>query len=531
MYKVLLCLRYLRTRWIALASIISVTLGVATMIVVNSVMSGFGHEMMTRLRGTFADLSMESTSLNGFPDHEFHMNKIREVAGDRIIGMTPTVHVPAMMIFTRNGQNVSRQVMLIGVDEKTQSTASDMSKYLLHPENRKQLSFDLRDGGYDFKESGPDGKERQELKNAGWEYRRTWAEFQKRIRARMAEDQARADKERAEIAAKLKDVQLDANGNPVASETQTAPATPNARDLFKQVEADAPKAEENRFDPAKHKWPGAIVGKDLIHHGSFLIKPGDDVKISFISAGMPPQLLHNEFTVVDIHESKMTGHDSSFVFVPLADLQEMRGMMIDHERKIGRVNAIQIRCREDVDLDQLQAELAQHFDPGSYRVSTWQEKVGPLLSAVQMEKSVLNLLLFLIIAVAGFGILAIFFMIVVEKTKDIGILKALGASRRGIMGIFLSYGLSLGIVGSGMGMLLGLLFVWNINSIRTALEHVTGQKVFDPSIYYFYKIPTIVEPFTVAWIVCGAMLIAVLASILPAIRAAKLHPVEALRYE
>jgi lipoprotein-releasing system permease protein len=148
-----------------------------------------------------------------------------------------------------------------------------------------------------------------------------------------------------------------------------------------------------------------------------------------------------------------------------------------------------------------------------------------------MEKSVLNLLLFLIIAVAGFGILAIFFMIVVEKTKDIGILKALGASRRGIMGIFLSYGLSLGIVGSGMGMFLGLLFVWNINSIRTTLESLTGEKVFDPSIYYFYKIPTIVEPFTVAWIVGGAMLIAVLASILPAIRAAKLHPVEALRYE
>src|SRR5262245_52337068 len=107
MYKVLLCLRYLRTRWIALASIISVTLGVATMIVVNSVMSGFGNEMMVRLRGTFSDLTLESRSLGGFPDPDLHMAQIRKIAGDRVTGLTPTVHVPAMLFFQVNGQTVS----------------------------------------------------------------------------------------------------------------------------------------------------------------------------------------------------------------------------------------------------------------------------------------------------------------------------------------------------------------------------------------------------------------------------------------
>ena len=80
-------------------------------------------------------------------------------------------------------------------------------------------------------------------------------------------------------------------------------------------------------------------------------------------------------------------------------------------------------------------------------------------------------------------------------------------------------------------MVIGLLFVANINEIADGLAWLTGQEVFDPSIYYFQQIPTIVEPFTVTWIVVGAMLIAVLASILPARRAARLHPVEALRYE
>ena len=102
-------------------------------------------------------------------------------------------------------------------------------------------------------------------------------------------------------------------------------------------------------------------------------------------------------------------------------------------------------------------------------MQTWRDKQGPLLAAVQMETTILNMLLFLIIAVAGFGILAIFFMIVVEKTRDIGILKSLGASSRGVMGIFLTYGLSLGIVGSGAGMIIGLLFVAYINDIADAL--------------------------------------------------------------
>jgi lipoprotein-releasing system permease protein len=137
----------------------------------------------------------------------------------------------------------------------------------------------------------------------------------------------------------------------------------------------------------------------------------------------------------------------------------------------------------------------------------------------------------LIIAVAGFGILATFFMIVVEKTRDIGILKSLGAPSRGVMSIFLGYGLSLGVVGSGVGAVLGLLFVVYINHIAAGLEWITGQEVFDPTVYYFQEIPTRIDPVTVAWIVAGAMAIAVMASVLPAFRAARLRPVEALRYE
>jgi lipoprotein-releasing system ATP-binding protein len=200
----------------------------------------------------------------------------------------------------------------------------------------------------------------------------------------------------------------------------------------------------------------------------------------------------------------MSEYDSTFVFVPIAHLQESLGI-IDPATKIGNVSTIQIKLKPGVDPDMVRDILRDNFRPELYGVYTWRDKQGALLAAVQMERTVLNILLFFIIAVAGFGILAIFFMIVVEKTRDVGILKSLGASSRGILGIFLGYGLSLGIVGAGVGLTIGLLFVSNINQIRDLLEHITGQPVFDPAIYYFYKIPTIIDPFTVFWIMAGAL--------------------------
>jgi lipoprotein-releasing system permease protein len=262
----------------------------------------------------------------------------------------------------------------------------------------------------------------------------------------------------------------------------------------------------------------------------FLVLPGDDVKVTFPTAGTPPKAVTDSFTVVDFYESKMSEYDSNFVFVPIAALQRMRGM-IDPQSGLASVNSIQIRLRDGADLDQVRDRLRKAFPADLYAVATWKDKQGPLLAAVDMEMAVLNILLFLIIAVAGFGILAIFFMIVVEKTRDIGILKSLGARASGIAGIFLGYGLFLGIVGAGAGLALGLAIALNINTIRTGVEWCTGQRVFDPSIYYFFKIPTIVDPATIAWIVAGAIGIAVASSVLPALRAARLQPVEALRHE
>jgi len=519
MYKLLLCWRYLRTRYIALICIVSVMLGVATMIVVNSVMAGFTAEMQVMMNGMIGDLVFESRSLDGAAGARAHMAKIREVAGDQIAGMSPTLVVPSLMYIDFNGHPFTKQVMLVGIDETSHASVSQFGNYLQHPSNRDQLEFKLRAEGYDAYDHQALDKEtakpREDMKSAGWGYRRSMASLKKQ---RQRYEELR--RQQAEAVAPKLSVDKNARKDPfamVAAENDEEPAG-------------------NDFDPATDVHTGIVLGIGLTGYraadGSerLIARPGDDVRVSFPTASMPPKIESEFYTVVDIYESKMGDYDSQFVFVPLRALQQSRGML-DPTTGVGRFTTIQIKLQPDADADQVRDAIRNAFPAQLYSVSTWRDKQGTLLSAIQIETAVLNILLFMIIAVAGFGIFAIFLMIVVEKTRDIGILKSLGASSMGIMGIFLSYGLLLGIVGSGVGLVMGLLVEQNINAIADLISRITGQPIFDPSVYYFNEIPTIVHPATVFWVCFGATIIAVLSSIFPAWRASRLHPVRALRYE
>lgn len=521
MYKYLLCWRYLRTRYIALASIISVTLGVATMIVVNSVMEGFACEMQNRIHGIISDIVFQSRSIEGMPNAEGLQARIRKAAGDDIEATSPTVVVPAMLSYQCGSTQIVQPVQLIGIDAKTQGAVGDFCKYLQHPANREgEMSFDLRSGGYDILDHqlGKDAIERPQMAIAGAQYRRQLRAHEAYLR-RIEDERARRDAV----------THPNAHNGGTLKKSSTPPTNP-----FDQFVVPEAANSANKVDPEK-QFTGAVLGMAIVSRRTskgedrFMAIPGNDIKLSTVTARMPPQVTSDTFTIVDLYESKMSEYDSNFVFVPIRELQELRGM-VDSERG-PLVNCIQIKLKPGVDGEAVRDKLRAAFDPELYVIETWRDRQGPLLQAVQMETTILNILLFFIIAVAGFGILAIFYMIVVEKTRDIGILKSLGASGSGVMGIFLAYGLSLGLVGSGVGMVAGLLFVRYINEIAKLVGWITNRPVFDPKIYYFSKIPVIIMPGTLFWIVFGALLIAVAASILPARRAAILHPVEALRYE
>jgi len=520
MYKFLLCARYLRTRYIALASVISVTLGVATMIVVNSVMAGFSTEMRERIHGILADMVLESVSMDGTPDPEGQMERIRQVAGEYIAAMSPTVEVYGMLSFNYGGQYITRPITLIGIDPESKAKVGTLTDHL---ENYKPETDD------EGKVVAPAAKSAGDPPD--WELLAAHLEY-RRLRMREPDFTNRWDEEDDPVRA-------DPAG---AGDGEEVPPGEDGldEDLLRDLIGGASKEAGATEDPARPLPARVYVGAQLVSFLSedretgrprvhSMIVPGDDVAISTVTVGRPPQPAHFPATVVDIFKSGMSEYDSSLVFCNIEELQRVRGMVLPNGSR--SVTTIQIKLKNYADADKVVERLRDAFLPQQYRVSTWEQKQGPLLAAVEIESAILNVLLFLIIAVAGFGILAIFFMIVVEKTRDIGILKSLGASSRGVLSIFISYGLSLGMVGSGVGVAVGLLFVRYINEIEKGLTSVTGRKVFDETIYYFPQIPTRVHPMMVFWVAVGAIAIAVLASILPARRAAALNPVRALRHE
>ena len=553
MYKLLLCWRYLKTRWIALASIVSVTLGVATLIVVNSVMDGFTSQMQDRMHGILSDLVVDTRGTNGISEPNWYVERIRARIGNSVEGITTVVTLPAMMTFTHNGASHTQQINLIGIDQKTYASVSDFSKYLLHPDNKSQLDFRLKQSGY--------APEREALQPSGWEHRNR-VEQVKKERLTQLEQYRRLQEQITEEQRNQLSSPLGQNGSKATASdtvndnsllaspktTDSPQATADAQTLSAMMSGPSfhpSHSNEERgrvFDASKEQRTGIVLGIGI---GSvrgrdtagqvkdyFFIRPGDDVSVAFPNAGTPPRAIDEMFTVVDFYESKMSEYDATFAFVPIEALQQARGM-IDPMSKVGAVTSIQIKLKKGADLNTARDALRDEFPPTeSYvQVNSWRDTQGPLLAAVQMETTILNVLLFMIIAVAGFGILATFFMIVVEKTRDIGVLKSLGAPGTGIASIFLGYGVLLGTLGSGAGVVCGLLFVWKINEIARVLEWFTGREVFDPTVYYFDSIPTIIHPFTIVWVSIGAVVIAIMASVLPSIRAARMHPVEALRYE
>jgi lipoprotein-releasing system permease protein len=255
------------------------------------------------------------------------------------------------------------------------------------------------------------------------------------------------------------------------------------------------------------------------------LEEGDDVIIT-TAGGQELKPVWGSFLVTDYLKTEMSEYDQSFVFVPLDQLQRIRGM-------IGRATAFQIKLTDyERDKDIVTKELRVLFrNAPEVRIATWEEHQGPLLAAIDVERGILNLLLFMIVGVAGFSILAIFTMIVSEKYRDIGIMKSLGASNWGVLEIFIGYGLLLGTVGCILGTLMGVCITNNINEIEAVLSSLTGRAVFPRDVYYFKEIPTNIDALTIVLIDIGAVTTAMLFSLIPAWRAASLHPVRALRFE
>ncbi len=255
--------------------------------------------------------------------------------------------------------------------------------------------------------------------------------------------------------------------------------------------------------------------------------------------------------------------DNKLAIVPLALLQEMMHMD-EAERVIGggmrleidpatgeerlvpartvvepaRVNSVLVSAAPGVSANELQARVAEiyiefsaeHALPGA-NVQTWEQINAGFIGAVKKEIALVLVLFTFISITAVFLVLSIFWSMVNEKTRDIGILRSLGASRAGIAWLWLRYGLVIGVVGSILGGLLSYAIVRNINPIHEWLGSVLGIVVWDPKVYYFSEIPNRMDPGTMGIVLLGGVFASALGALVPSLRAAFMDPVRALRYE
>ncbi len=255
------------------------------------------------------------------------------------------------------------------------------------------------------------------------------------------------------------------------------------------------------------------------------VGPGDKVTlISGRGADTPfgPTLQKKTYTVGAIFEVGNSEFDSFIAFMPLEQAQLFFGFG-------EAVQQIELKVKDPERIKQYRDPI-QLAAPG-FEIRDWQQQNQSYFNALQTERSVMRLILLLIVAVAALNIITGLIMLVKDKTRDIAVLRTMGATQGSIMRIFFLSGSLIGVIGTLAGALAGALFVWNIDAIETFLSAAFNTDLFPAEVYYFSSIPAKFEWSEVGVIVGWALFMSFIATIYPARRAARLDPVEALRYE
>ena len=237
--------------------------------------------------------------------------------------------------------------------------------------------------------------------------------------------------------------------------------------------------------------------------------------------GMTPRI--KTYRIAGTFNVGMSQYDSSLIFMPLEQAQLYFNMG-------DTVTGLEMMVADPDKVDELVVPISRAAGPAA-RIDTWHDLESTFFDAIQVERNVMFLILTLIILVAALNIVSGLYMLVKDKSADIAILRTMGATRGAIMRVFLIAGLSIGMTGTFLGFVIGVLFCGNIESIRLFLSTLTGTTLFNPEIYFLSRMPAEMDPAEVVAVVAMSLTLTFLATLYPSWRAARLDPVEALRYE
>jgi len=237
--------------------------------------------------------------------------------------------------------------------------------------------------------------------------------------------------------------------------------------------------------------------------------------------GVTPRI--KTYTVAGTFNIGMSEYDATFVFMPLSEAQLYFNMG-------DTVTGLEVMVAQPDSVNAMVEPIARAAGPSAV-VRSWQAISQSLFEALEVERNVMFLILTLIILVAALNIVSGLIMLVKDKSGDIAILRTMGATRGAVMRVFLISGASIGVIGTIVGFIIGVVFCANIESIRQFLSSLTGTTLFNPEIYFLSRMPAEMDPSEVVAVVLMALGLTFLATLYPSWRAARLDPVEALRYE
>jgi lipoprotein-releasing system permease protein len=268
---------------------------------------------------------------------------------------------------------------------------------------------------------------------------------------------------------------------------------------------------------------GVVIGRRLAE--SLSLQAGDTLTLitprgAATPFGTAPRV--KGYPVKAVFEIGMSEFDATFVFMPLAEAQSYFNRTED-------VQLIEVYLDNADRVDQARAAIEEAAGR-PILMTDWRQRNRTFFGALEVERNVMFLILTLIVLVAALNIISGLIMLVKDKSSDIAILRTMGATRGAVMRIFLITGASIGVVGTIAGFLLGLLIAANVQSLQSFLSWATNSNLWDPTLRFLSQIPSEVNPREVATVLATALILSLLATLYPSWRAAKLDPVEALRY-
>jgi lipoprotein-releasing system permease protein len=534
-YVAFLASRLLQRKRIAFFSVGAVTLCVAMMIIVISVMGGFVDSIRGRAHGLLGDLVMDG-GMQGFPFYDEFIKRLGDLRDPKsgepiVVQATPLIHSYGILQFPRTKR--TKAVSIRGIRLTEYVRVNEFGRDLFYGNRYGETKLEAQSQPvYGFNEKNvavlPDEMER--------EYASYVASLPQEKRA---EAEQRYKRGPGEFYPGPGVFEMASGSEPKPGwEGKALPGVIIGRDILAQR---MPSGEYRRSEECPR-------GEQCFLTVMPLTRSGD------ISAEPPPK---PAFRYVDDSRTGVHEIDSMNVYVSFEELQRLMSMepqvRSDSEGKTAaRCSQIQIKLRKPYCDDrallasmkrpimQTWRELRKEItaDPledmmmAQVDIETWEELQASYISAIEKEKFLVLIMFGVISTVAVFLILCIFYMIVQEKIRDIGIIKSVGGSAEGVAAVFLAYGGAIGLVGCVLGSLLGVTFVEHINDVQDWLARLNPDwRVWSPETYSFDKIPDVWKWSEVIWISILAVISSVLGATFPAIRASRTWPVESLRYE